>query len=173
MSLADDLLEQAEMLVKREPKHPKQASLRRAVSSAYYALFHILAGDAARLFGGLIGRTDKATVGRLIRTFDHKGLKDASKAVASSKLPNALQTDEGAVPLSSDLQLVAKVFVDLQEARHEADYNVGQDLNQEEAQSHVRDARKAFVAWARVKDTADARIFLACFSLWETWNKKR
>jgi len=42
MALADDLLEQAHHLAKREPKRPRQASLRRAVSTAYYSLVHLL-----------------------------------------------------------------------------------------------------------------------------------
>ena len=42
MRLPEGLLEQAQHLVKREPKRPKQASLRRAISTAYYALFHLL-----------------------------------------------------------------------------------------------------------------------------------
>jgi uncharacterized protein (UPF0332 family) len=46
MALAEDLLEQARHLAKREPKRPKQASLRRAVSAAYYSLFHLLVSSA-------------------------------------------------------------------------------------------------------------------------------
>ncbi len=46
MPLAQDLLEQARHLANREPKRPKQASLRRAVSRAYYALFHLLTAAA-------------------------------------------------------------------------------------------------------------------------------
>lgn len=42
MPFPNDLLEQARHLANREPKRPKQASLRRAVSTAYYALFHLL-----------------------------------------------------------------------------------------------------------------------------------
>jgi uncharacterized protein (UPF0332 family) len=42
MPYCDDLLEQALHLAKREKKKPRQASLRRAVSTAYYALFHLL-----------------------------------------------------------------------------------------------------------------------------------
>jgi uncharacterized protein (UPF0332 family) len=41
MALAEDLLEQAFLLLNKESKNPKQASLRRAVSTAYYALFHL------------------------------------------------------------------------------------------------------------------------------------
>ncbi len=46
MAYPDDLLEQAQHLAQREPKRPKQASLRRAISSAYYALFHLLISEA-------------------------------------------------------------------------------------------------------------------------------
>src|SRR5271154_1505744 len=46
MGLHDDLLDQAEQLATREPKRPKQASLRRAVSTSYYALFHLLISEA-------------------------------------------------------------------------------------------------------------------------------
>jgi hypothetical protein len=48
MSFPNDLLEQARHLANREPKRPKQASLRRAVSTAYYALFHLLGIETAK-----------------------------------------------------------------------------------------------------------------------------
>jgi hypothetical protein len=42
-----DLLEQAVRLAKLDAKRPKQANLRRAISSAYYALFQLnLPGNA-------------------------------------------------------------------------------------------------------------------------------
>ena len=46
MPYAADLLEQARHLAKRGKKRPRQASLRRAVSTAYYALFHLLISEA-------------------------------------------------------------------------------------------------------------------------------
>ncbi len=48
MPFPNDLLEQARHLANREPKRPKQASLRRAVSTAYYALFHLLSIETAK-----------------------------------------------------------------------------------------------------------------------------
>ncbi|MGO9228583.1 MAG: hypothetical protein ACLQKA_05140, partial [Bryobacteraceae bacterium] len=42
MPYADDLLEQSRHLAQRERKRPRQASLSRAISTAYYALFHLL-----------------------------------------------------------------------------------------------------------------------------------
>ena len=46
MALADQLLKQAVLLVLKEPKHPTEASLRRAVSTAYYVVFHLLIEEA-------------------------------------------------------------------------------------------------------------------------------
>ena len=48
MPFPNDLLEQARHLANREPKRPKQASLRRAVSTAYYAMFHLLSMETAK-----------------------------------------------------------------------------------------------------------------------------
>jgi hypothetical protein len=74
MAFADDLLEQAEFLANREPVHPKQASLRRAVSTAYYALFHLLIGEAVGNWG--IARQRSV----LARTFDHAKMKSALRS---------------------------------------------------------------------------------------------
>ena len=42
MTFAEELLKQAFLLLNKESKNPTQASLRRSVSTAYYALFHLL-----------------------------------------------------------------------------------------------------------------------------------
>lgn len=87
----DDLLEQASHLATRDRKgKPKQANLRRSVSSAYYALFHLLVGEAAaRLLApkGLAG----LRVG-LARQFTHECMKTASRAVASGGTLTGLGT---------------------------------------------------------------------------------
>lgn len=44
----DDLLHQADHLARWDRRRPKQASLRRAVSTAYYALFHLLISTAVK-----------------------------------------------------------------------------------------------------------------------------
>jgi hypothetical protein len=47
VTLPRDLLDQADLLASKERRRPKQVSLRRAISTAYYALFHLLIEDAA------------------------------------------------------------------------------------------------------------------------------
>ena len=48
MTLANDLPAQAKHLASRERGRPRQASLRRAASAAYYALFHLLIREASQ-----------------------------------------------------------------------------------------------------------------------------
>ncbi len=52
MALAQDLLEQAQHLAVYEGSNPSQAALRRSISTAYYALFHLLVEDAAQRWQG-------------------------------------------------------------------------------------------------------------------------
>jgi len=47
MSIHADLLAQAKQLARKEPQRPRQASLRRAVSAAYYALFQMIPLDGS------------------------------------------------------------------------------------------------------------------------------
>ncbi len=69
MEFADELLEQAHHLAHRERKHPRQASLRRAVSTAYYGLFHLIVNDGARKWS--IVRQQSL----LARTVDHRRIR--------------------------------------------------------------------------------------------------
>ena len=74
MAYADDLLEQAQHLAKREKNKPRQASLRRAVSTAYYALFHLLIAEAALNWKRAHQRHLFA------RSFEHARMKQASES---------------------------------------------------------------------------------------------
>jgi hypothetical protein len=51
VGIAHELLDQAHHLATYEGTNPTQAGLRRAVSTAYYALFHLLTDEAARGWG--------------------------------------------------------------------------------------------------------------------------
>jgi hypothetical protein len=72
MAYADDLLELAQQLANLEPTNPRQASLRRAVSTAYYGLFHLLISEATLNWGRPELRSE------LGRIFMHGKMKSAS-----------------------------------------------------------------------------------------------
>src|SRR5579863_6321021 len=74
MPFPNDLLEQARHLANREPKRPKQASLRRAVSTAYYAIFHLLSMEMAKNWKR---PAERFTVARML---DHTPMVKVCKA---------------------------------------------------------------------------------------------
>lgn len=101
------LLDIADMLCgSRGPLHREQAALRRAVSTAYYALFHALCTDCA---DGLVGWSQTALVATVYRNLDH--------APARRKL-----LGPEAAAISPDLRKIGAHFATLQDRRHLADY---------------------------------------------------
>lgn len=165
MSVHADLLRQATHLARREPRHPRQASLRRAVSAAYYALFHLLIRDATVL---LI--TPQPVRARFARAFDHAEMKQASQAFASAT-PTKVVTLTGGLLIPTELQQVASTFVALQEARHEADYNLATVFTRLEVNNLVARVRQAFQDWSAVRTDPAAQMYLAALLLWKRWNR--
>lgn len=152
--LPEDLLEQAEFLVRREPRRPKQASLRRAISTAYYALFHLITFEAAQLIGPNL---EMAASQKNQRWFHHGTMKASCTAFAGSRPKPPLDSMLSIV--SADLQLVAKTFVLLQEQRHTADYDLAATFSRLHGQTSVKDARESFQSWFRIRKSEEANLF--------------
>lgn len=167
-SLPKDLLEQAEFLANREPKRPKQASLRRAVSTSYYALFHLLNAEAVAL---LAPNVDEQTQHRMRRWFDHSVMKEICGRFLPSNLSSPLKELIG-TSASSDLQLVARNFITLQEARHQADYDTSLAFTRTQAQALIQQAQDAFESWQRIRKTSEANVFILSLVLWKNWEKR-
>lgn len=166
MSLHKDLLVQADQLARLGPGRPKQSSLRRAVSSAYYGLFHLLTFEVSALYV-----VEPGLAARINRTLNHGEMKKASSMIANNNLPKALQPQGGGYDIQPEVRMVANAFVSLQQARHEADYDLSRTFRRQETLEFVQSAGKAFATWDRVRKTDDARLYLACLHLWERWNK--
>ncbi|HWE93212.1 MAG TPA: hypothetical protein VG269_04495 [Tepidisphaeraceae bacterium] len=165
MSLALDLLEQARHLSKRERRRPRQASLRRAISAAYYAMFHLLTQEAS---ASLVARPDLRA--RFSRAFDHGDMKQASRAFANAQ-PAQLLGLTGGAAVPSQLQDLAEAFVELQEARHEADYNTDRSFTRLESINLVARAAAAFASWQAIRTDPVARTYLAALLLWKRWHR--
>jgi uncharacterized protein (UPF0332 family) len=100
----------ARKLANASRQRPRQADLRRAVSTAYYALFHTLAQDAADLLVGVGAvRSGPAWV-QVYRALDHGFARNACREAKNAGF-------------SPGLVACAVEFVELQEARHDADYD--------------------------------------------------
>ena len=151
MAFHDDLLEQAFQLVHKEPKNPKQASLRRAVSTAYYALFHLLISESVANWNQYDLR---ASLGR---AFDHAPMKAASNRLFDARaFPFT-----GEVPLLvANLKMVAKSFAQLQENRQAADYDNAIIWTRSDALKQVESAEQAFAIWKSIRKEKIAQAYL-------------
>ena len=118
------LREQARHLATRERKKPKQASLRRAISAGYYALFHRLTHDAARFLIASASKPHRKSLQFSVRrAFDHGSMAQVARSFAGGTPREPWKSIlPGGVP--SELSRVGRTFIDLQEKRHEADYDL-------------------------------------------------
>lgn len=164
MSLPEELLETARYLTRRNQSRPSQADLRRAVSTAYYALFHLLIRAATEAVVG-----DRGLRALVPRAFDHGEMRAVCKAFASGSVPPPVQPLVPALP--ADLKAVAQAFPELQDARHQADYDPVAAVNRTTAVDRVRQAVDAFAAWERVKGEPVATVFLVPLLIGKRWNR--
>lgn len=158
MSLPRDLLGQAKLLASKEPRRPKQASLRRSVSAAYYALFHLLVEEGATL---LVGGKDRTPLRNCVRrAFQHSTMKQVAAQFAKDKVSDKLNPGLDGQPLQNEIKSVAQAFVDLQQLRHEADYDMTRRFTRREVLDLLDDAETAFADWKSVRKSVQADTFL-------------
>ena len=151
MAYHDELLQQATELVHKNPNNPTQADLRRSVSSAYYALFHLLIFEACSNWSH-----DSSRPG-LARMFDHGLMKKVSKRITDpSKMPYA---GEDPVVVRK-LRSFAGIFARLQERRHEADYNIKDVWTFTQSLKETLAASRAFDIWREIRTTGIAQDYL-------------
>ena len=153
MAFPDELLRLAEHLRDIDP--PDQASLRRAVSTAYYALFHLLIAEATANWA----RPELRAV--LARSFDHGPMKTASEARVArinAALKNQAGGEETAV--LARLRTVAAVFTQAQQRRNDADYNLTRDWTPVEAEQQIASVKEAFENWKAIREETQAQAYL-------------
>ncbi|NWG46166.1 MAG: hypothetical protein HXY25_06415 [Alphaproteobacteria bacterium] len=145
------LLKQASYLIGR--KRQSEADRRRAVSAAYYALFHSVAKFGA---DWLVGSNPDLSGAYALayRSLDHGTLKSGCMALVKQK------------PLTP-LHIFASTLVDLQEDRHLADYAPEFSLDTESARAKIDRAADAISA-LKSADILDRHLFLS-----ELYFKKR
>lgn len=115
-----DLLDLADDLVGRSAGagRPRTVRLRRGVSTAYYALFHTISQHASqRLLGEFEWSEAHSTAARWIAHTDLRMLADVANGRGSKALIQVLGS------VDTRLADIAQNFIDLQDMRHDADYN--------------------------------------------------
>jgi uncharacterized protein (UPF0332 family) len=123
--------------------------MKRAVSTVYYAMFHALCRNAADMLVGKTKavRSQPAWV-QTYRAVDHRFAKGQCQHATIKKFPKAIED-------------FAACFVDMQEARHRADYDPVTRFTRGEVISMIREARAVIEKLGRV--ASSDRIAFAAF----------
>jgi uncharacterized protein (UPF0332 family) len=143
VGLADEFLDDARDLATRSYGNHRPSHMRRAISTAYYAVFHLFVEDFVEHWEF---EDQRARLGRM---FNHGPMKNA-----------AYQKKGDPTPLEKDLIDVAKSFAQIQQDRHRADYDSGWKLVETDVRDSVTLAEEVFVKWRRIKGEAIARHHL-------------
>jgi hypothetical protein len=156
MSRADDLLQLAEDLSSLNAPNHRQVDLSRAVSSAYYALFHLLISEATANWKE---EALRPTIGRI---FEHRKMKSACEA----KVSEVRSYFEGNPPHSREqvvsihLHWVANTFVQSQQQRNDADYNIAKEWTDTEVAALIESITQAFKSWRIIRGELAAQALL-------------
>jgi len=131
---------------------PTATNLRRAVSAAYYALFHQVSLIAAASVMPSVSpsvRRDHA------RRVDHGPLNGLCAAIGGGK------GDWKNLHENEKLRQICNDFVDLYGARHRADYDHNATFTKQEALELILRSEQSLRAVARLRSTPDGQLFLA------------
>jgi len=153
--VADFLIHAANLVAASKTSGCEQIDLRRAVSAAYYAVFHLLTMAAAESWAV---PTDRV---RFARLFEHGKMKNASNG-----LPARIDKRLGAKPSASDvaigdeLKFISEEFKALQDDRHIADYDNSKVWSYTEVENVIIRAHDLHDKWLPIAKTPLAMGYL-------------
>jgi uncharacterized protein (UPF0332 family) len=144
VGLADELLEDARDLEARGNADNRPSFLRRAISTAYYALFHRFVEDFVEHWEF---EDQRARLGRM---FNH-GKMCTAYVPKDPKNPTSLE---------QELIEVIRAFGQLQKDRHRADYDSAWKLVATDVRNSIAQADDVFVKWRKIRREDVARHHL-------------
>lgn len=154
-----DLLAQAKNLAGKRKGKPRQTDLARAISSAYYAIFHYLLRQMA---DAIVGVTSRGTAAYELayRSVDHGTLAilcaDVTKPTLPARYPRTIGMP---THFGTDIGDCATAFTTLQELRHQADYSPRKRFLKSDALAAIAQAHQGMEALERAPD-GERRVFL-------------
>ena len=126
------------------------------MSTAYYARFNLLISEATVNWA----RPELRAI--LGRCFDHGPMKTASETTVSqinTTFKDNPQTD-AAETVAGRLRTVANAFIQAQQRRNDADYNMSKEWTPVEVEKQIASVREAFKSWLSIRDEAFAQAYL-------------
>jgi hypothetical protein len=144
VGLAEELLEDAGFLADKAITDQRQTLMRRSISTAYYAAFHLFIEDFVEHWEF---PDQRARLGRMFG----RGKMSSGFTPRDKRNPT---------PSEQSLQDVITAFSQLQKDRERADYDAGWRLVETDVRNAIGLAHDVFRKWGRIKDEDIARHHL-------------
>ncbi len=150
-----DLIKTARRLA-RGSRRPRQSDLKRALSTAYYAMFHCMCRQCADLLvGGAQSDRSPEAWNQAYRAVEHGFAKNQCKnTTIMRRFPREVED-------------FARLFIELQENRHAADYDPDSRFTRFGVNVEIDRAEQAIKSLRRVA-TKDRRAF----AVWVVMKKR-
>lgn len=160
----DDLLRHARAVAHRAGHRQRpEVWLRRSTSASYYAVFHAIALAVAAQLAPDSSPDDRY---RLTRSVGHDRLAEVCGWLGRENAGREhVRPIVARLRGNADLVELATIFVRLQQARHEADYDHLVAMDPEAAVTHHLKAARALALVERLRATPDGQEFLALVAL--------
>jgi hypothetical protein len=172
MSIAAQLLDQADHLLTGygKPGGPDQADLRRTISNAYYALFHMLVDDAV---DALCPKAPPELMRHFRRAFVHTNMKAVCKQFGGRRVAGLSDTMKANFtdPIEAPIIVLSRLFVQLQTQRHLADYDTFDDVDIADAIENVNAAKSAWTSWRNMPPSNNKTAFLVSLLMEKHWKR--
>lgn len=163
----DKLLDAADRLAPAEtgPGRPPYTAHRRAVSTAYYAVFHAIGGRVVETrlrpptsrFASVrrwIGHSDVRAVARWIGQ-----LQGTSGGAPPAHIRALLAPSGGPAHIDADTATIADVFLELNDKRELADYDHEAVFTRPDTRGHIALARQVVLVVEQVRSDQSQRFF--------------
>lgn len=144
---------------------PRNADLRRAVSAAYYALFHRVTIYTAER---LVPDAPREHQLRLVRSLDHGAVAQICRLVVGRQgAPGTSHYGPVVDDLRSETRLAAMctTFLEAQQRRHQADYDHLADFSRPGTVTFLTTTRQAVVDLGHVSRTTHGRMFFLLIAM--------
>lgn len=159
--MPETLLDVAEGLADLDPKKPQQAALRRALSTGYYALFHlVLRACYTRLLNNETERTQFGAV--VARDFGHAEIYKIATGLTHSAGPRGAEASTyiGTAVLSTALTAFCAALVNAKDEREAADYDLDRRFTRSAVRTSLQRIRQAFRDWDNIPADERNRLVL-------------
>jgi hypothetical protein len=164
----DKLLDAADRLAPSQPGRgrPPYTAHRRAVSTAYYALFHAI---TERVAAAVFPTADATFSRRIRRWIGHGDIRQVAQWVSQQQgtaggsppahIQGLLAPPGGGPHVDADTAAIADAFLELNDKREQADYDHDAVFTRPDTRGHIALARQAVATVENADSDAANRFF--------------